>query len=249
MGIVITRPLPAARALAEDLAREGATPFVFPALEIEPIAPGPSSLAALQALPHAAFAIFVSANAVAQGLPLAQRVGAWPATLRAAAVGEATADALRQAGIAGVLSPGGRQDSEGLLALPALQSVAGATIVIFRGLGGREHLRATLESRGAKVAYVECYARRRPEADARAVRAAGERGDIHAVSALSAETLDNFLAMVGDAARPWLSKTTLVVSHPAVAAHASARCFARAVVAPADAKGIAQALAPSHSEP
>ena len=43
LGVVITRPRPAAEALAAALAREGARPFVFPALEIEDLPPSRSS--------------------------------------------------------------------------------------------------------------------------------------------------------------------------------------------------------------
>ena len=243
MGIVITRPLPAARVLAAGLEREGATPYVLPALAIEPIPPDTPSRDALEGLGRATLAIFVSANAVAQGLPLARRQGPWPGNVRVAAIGDTTAAALREAGIADVLSPGARQDSEGLLALAALQDVAGREVVIFRGVGGREHLRATLEARGATVRYVECYRRVKPDTDAAEVLAAGARGAIHAVNALSSETLDHFLAMVGEPARDWLARSTLVVSHPAVAAHDTARLFGRTLVAPADAEGIARALA------
>ena len=243
MGIVITRPLPAARVLAAGLAREGATPYVLPALAIEPIAPDDASREALEGLGRAALAIFVSANAVAQGLPLARKRGSWPDSVRVAAVGDTTAAALREGGIAQVLSPDTPQDSEGLLALPALRDVAGREVVIFRGVGGREHLRATLEARGATVRYVECYRRAKPHADAAEVLAAGARGAIHAVTALSSETLDHFVTMVGEPARAWLARSTLVVSHPAVAAHDTARLFGRTLVAPADAEGIAGALA------
>jgi MFS superfamily sulfate permease-like transporter len=79
------------------------------------------------------------------------------------------------------------QDSEALLALPQLEQVAGKRIAIFRGVGGRTLLADTLRSRGATVDYVECYRRRRPDADAGPLLQ--RWADVSAVTIASAETL------------------------------------------------------------
>lgn len=74
------------------------------------------------------------------------------------AVGSGTAAALRRAGIAGVDAPA-RMDSEGLLALPALQDVAGTRIGFVTAPDGRNLLAPTLEARGATVLRAEVYRR------------------------------------------------------------------------------------------
>jgi uroporphyrinogen-III synthase len=242
LGVVITRPKSAANVLATALMREGARPFVFPALEIEPTDPTPAQAEALQRLADCGLAIFISANAVERGLALARAQGSWPGRTRAAAVGEATAQALRNSGFHAVISPRERHDSEALLALPELRTVKGMRIIVFRGEGGREHLRETLEARGAHVDYVECYRRTRPRTDPSALLAAWSRGELHAVSALSAETLENFLAMLGEAGLPRLAEATLVVPHAAIAAHPDARRFARVIVAAPGTEGLVNAL-------
>ena len=244
IGIVITRPRPAAEALAAALASEGARPFVFPALAIEDIPPTDALEAALARLPDAALAIFVSAHAVQKGLAAAARQGPWPAATAVAAVGEATADALRHAGFAHVISPRERHDSDALAALPELQAgrVSGRHVVIFRGEGGRERLKEVLEERGARVSYAECYRRVRPQADPGPLLAAWGRGEVQAVSALSGETLENFVAMLGTDGADRLASAVLVVPHEAIAAHREARRFAQVVVAPAGAAGITEAL-------
>ena len=242
MGIVITRPRVAAEALATSLARAGARPFVFPALAIEPLGETPALQAALTRLPECEIAIFISVNAVEHGLAAARRSGPWPAGTRVAAVGEATAKALRNSGFPAVISPRDRHDSEGLLACEELKAVAGRHILIFRGQGGRELLKAALESRGAHVSYVECYRRMRPEEDPAELLGAWSRGDIHAVSVLSAETLDNFVAMIGPAGESLLQSAALVVPHESIAAKPLARRFARVVVAAPD-EGMVGALA------
>jgi uroporphyrinogen-III synthase len=244
LGIVVTRPRAAAEALAAALAGEGARPFVFPALAIEDLPPSAALESALARLPGAALAVFVSAHAVQKGLAAAQRHGPWPASLPVAAVGEATAGALRAAGFAQVIAPHERHDSDALLALPALQDIPmrGRDVVIFRGRGGRERLREGLESRGARVAYAECYERVRPGGDPAALLAAWGRGEVQAVSALSAETLENFMAMVGAEGARLAARTALVVPHEAVGRHAAARNFERIIVAELGADGVADAL-------
>lgn len=242
VGVVLTRPRAAAEALAARLRAAGARVIVFPALAIEALEPTRALDAALADLARFHLAIFVSANAVENGLAAAARHGAWPAHLAVAAIGEATAAALRNSGFAGVISPAERHDSDQLLALPQLRDVAGRDIIVFRGAGGRERLKEVLEERGARVTYAECYRRVRPAGDATSLLEAVARGEIHAVSALSAETLENFVALIGPAGAQRLASLTLVVPHPAVAGHREARHFARVEVSGHGADALADTL-------
>jgi uroporphyrinogen-III synthase len=242
LGVVITRPRAAAEVLAAALAREGALPFVFPALAIEEITVVPEMDSALDRLGQCGLAIFVSANAVEHGLAAARSKGPWPQATRVAGIGEATAQALRNSGFTQVISPQERHDSEALLALPELRAVKGENIIVFRGEGGRERLRDVLGTRGASVEYVECYRRVRPRTDPAALLAAWDRGEVHAVSALSAETLENFLAMIGDAGLARIATATLVVPHEAIAAHPDARRFAQVRVTSPGAQGLVNVL-------
>ena len=162
LGVVVTRPRAAADALAAPLAREGARVFIFPALAIEDLSPTPEFDRVLADLARFDLAIFVSANAVERGLAAGARHGPWPQGLRVAAIGEATAQALRNSGFAAVISPQDRHDSVELLRLPQLQAVKGENIIVFRGEGGKERLKEVLEARGARVVYAECYRRVRP---------------------------------------------------------------------------------------
>ena len=243
LGVVLTRPRREAERLARELEAEGARAFVFPAIEIVPTPPSPQRDAAIDALDRAALAIFVSAHAVEQGLAAVAARRPWPAGPRVAAIGDATADALRNSGFRDVISPPDRHDSDGLLALAPLQAVRGEAIIVFRGEGGRERLKDVLESRGARVSYAECYRRVRPPADPAPLLGAWRRGEVHAVSALSAETLDHFVAMLGTEAQEHMMRTPLLVPHEAIAAAPAARRFARAIVTAPGARGLAEALA------
>ena len=242
LGVVVTRPVEPARALARSLEARGARVFVFPALAIEDLPSTPELEEALDSLPRAALAIFVSAHAVEKGLAAARARGPWPQGVEVAAVGDATAQALRNSGFARVISPAGRHDSEGLLETARLQAVRGENIILFRGEGGREHLKETLEARGAKVRYAQCYRRVRPSADPAPLLAAFDRGEVHAVSALSGETLENFVTMLGPEGERRLKAAALVVPHPAVGAHRAASRFARIMVSEPGADGLAAVL-------
>jgi uroporphyrinogen-III synthase len=230
LGIVVTRPRATSEALAAELAREGARVWRFPALALEEIEPDAPLQARLARLADFDLAIFVSANAVERGMALVHRFAQWPAGLGAAAVGEATAQALRDEGVAPVIAPRERHDSAALLELPRLQSVRGERILVFRGQGGRGELKETLEARGAHVEYAECYRRVKPEADPAPLAAALARGEVSAVSVLSGETLENFIAMMGREAAAALHCVALVVPHPAIGAHRDAQRFARVLV-------------------
>ena len=67
------------------------------------------------------------------------------------------------------------------------------------------------------------------------------RGEVHAVSVLSAETLENFIAMIGTAAQH-LDRVTLVVPHVAVGTHREARRFAGVAIAAHGPGGLIDAL-------
>ena len=240
LGVVLTRPQAQCRGLADALGARGAHVIFFPALEITPVPLSESSRAALATLPGCALAVFVSANAAEHGIAAARAAGPWPSAVAVAAIGDATAARLREAGFEGVIAPATGFDSESLLACPELREVRGMRILIFRGVGGRERLRTTLEARGAKVDYVECYRRERPQTDATPLRGALARGEIAAVYAMSAETVDNFLALTGPQA-DW-SGVTLVVPHPAIARHAGAAAFGQTMVAGPGAEGLVDAM-------
>lgn len=79
------------------------------------------------------------------------------------AVGAGTAAALHHAGITNVMTPLSRADSEGLLALPPLQQIAGQPVGLITAPGGRGLLSSELARRGALVELAEVY-RREPMA-------------------------------------------------------------------------------------
>lgn len=208
IGVLVTRPAQQGEELCRLIRSYGGRPIHFPALEIR----APEDSAALRALlagiDHYDIAFFVSSNAVHYGLELAG--GALPDSLLVAAVGAGTARALAAQGIEVDLLPEERFDSEALLALPALQQVAGKRILIFRGNGGRPLLGDTLRERGAEVSYAEVYRRECPEADVAPLLARWPQ-EIGIVTATSLELLDNLVLLLGEKGRLLFRETPLVV--------------------------------------
>lgn len=224
--ILVTRPLDQAAALARLIRASGGEPIVFPAIDIGPPV-DPAALArTLAGLAAFDIAIFVSPAAVEYGFRAIDAAGGWPAGLRAATVGPATAQsvALRLArrGVTEIIAPVDRFDSEGLLAVPALAQVAGLKIMIFRGGAGRELLGATLVERGATVEYAACYERQPPRADPGPLLERWAREGIDAASFTSSEGLANFAAVIGRDGRALLTATPLFVPHARIAERAQA---------------------------
>lgn len=164
--ILVTRPSHQAGELMQSILAAGGEPVLFPLLEIRSIADPARLYAQLAALPNYQLLIFISPNAVEFGMAAMAAAGVdWrELSARFAAVGQSSAQALRDLGVRSVLVPHERFDSEGLLALPELQAVAGWRVLIVRGEGGRALLGDTLTARGATVDYAECYRRMTPTA-------------------------------------------------------------------------------------
>ena len=220
-GVVLTRPRELAQAFAQRIEARGARAIVFPTIEIQPL-PAP---AVLHDIARFDFVVFVSPSAVRVARTM---LPPWPTATSAVAISFGTKRELDLAGIAPVIVPRTGADSEAVLATPELKDVAGKQVLIIRGDDGRPLLGDSLAARGAKVEYAECYRRVRPAADPAPLLAAGKRGEVHAVVALSAQALGNFIDMTQDA---FSAQTPFFVSHERIARHAKGLGVREVVVA------------------
>ena len=221
LSVLVTRPAEQAEELCKLIEQARGRPIRFPALEI--LGPVDKQAARRQLLEagQADMLIFVSANAVQYAFPLLPEQ--LPLDIDITAVGKASARALSAVGLEPTLVPE-RMDSEGLLALPAMQDVDGRRIIILRGNAGRELLADTLRARGAEVMQVEVYRRQRPRRVAAARNLiAGWEHLVDVVVATSNDILDNLFALLGEAGTERLRHTPLVVVSQRMAAHAVAQ--------------------------
>ncbi len=247
LTIAVTRPQAQAEVLAEFLRSHGAKVLEFPLLAIDALSNEEiDEHCDRDALAGADGIIFVSANAVDHGVPAISRRGGMPQTATIYAIGDATAARLAEADIANAVVPVTGNDSEGLLALPALSAVAGESFVLVRGLsegGGRQLLADTLTARGARVTSLNCYTRRAltlpQEARERLVTGMTER-TIHAISVLSVDTLASLITNTGSASVS--SGCMMLVPHIRIAGAVRAMGLTRVAVAPMGADALVLAL-------
>lgn len=243
--ILVTRPAEQAGELARMIAAQGGQALLFPLLEIA----AEDDLSALRRaaaqLDDYDVAIFISPNAVAYSLPVLLAARRWPASLRAAAIGPSSARELAAQGVADVICPAGRFDSEALLELPqfAAAALAGKKILLVRGDGGRELLAQTLRQRGAQVDAVSCY-RRSPPSDGAPLVSLLRNSGIDALTISSSEGLRNLLPLLDTDALARLRRLPLFVPHQRIAQVAAELGWQCVVLsAPADAGIIASLCA------
>ena len=215
--ILVTRPVDQAENLCDLIAKAGGQPWRFPTLAITPNPPDATGLA--NAL-NSNWLIFTSSNAV--DFAIRAFGGKMPqfGHTQVAAVGAATAKSLHDFKWPVHCVPATEFSSEGLLAEPAMQSVADLDCVIVRGVGGRDKLAQGLTARGAKVSYLEVYRRQRPEADNLSLIDAIMRRQLDAISITSTEALDNLLAMLDTDSIERIKNINLVVASPRIAERA-----------------------------
>jgi len=237
--VLVTRPLEQAEGLAALIRQAGGEPILFPAIEIAE----PADLAGFHAIANRLeqfdLAIFISPTAVHRAIGLLQG-RRWPGRLGVAAIGGGSKRELERRGFAAVIAPAGEADSEALLALPELGNVAGTSIVVFRGEGGRELLGETLRARGARVSYAECYRRVRPAVSL--TEPAWARDRLDAVTVSSSEGLANLDALLRSWRPDWRRESPIFVPHQRVAAEAARFGARQAIVAGAGDEEIVRAL-------
>jgi uroporphyrinogen-III synthase len=164
LRVVVTRAEHQSEGLAAAFERAGARVELLPLLEVVPPANRlPLERAAAEAGSYD-WIVFTSANAVEAFLPL---TGLIPDPVRIAAVGPATAEALRAFGISPHLTAS-RAEAGGLVADLASR-VAGQRVLLPQASDARPTLLAGLRDAGAEAVAVVAYDKRLPpDAPARA---------------------------------------------------------------------------------
>jgi uroporphyrinogen-III synthase len=222
--LLLTRPAEDCAALAQTLAGHGVFGHCLPLLEIEALPETPEQRAVFLDLDRYCAVLAVSKPAARLGLALLDRY--WPQPpmrQRWFAVGAATGALLDAYGLDASWPEAG-DDSEALLALPALHealAVPDPRLLILRGEGGRDWLGERLREQGVAVDYLCLYRRRLPAHPAGALAGAVREHALNGLVVSSGEGLANLQALAG-ADWPALARLPLFVPSPRVAALARA---------------------------
>lgn len=209
--VLVTRPAHQAENLCRLIEEQGGTAIRFPALDIVSRDDTSEITKTLANLDRFQWVVFISANAVNFALKAIDgRMGRLK-SVRYAAVGRSTAQAMAAAGLPVDLVPESGYNSEALLAMPQMQQVEGQNCLIVRGEGGREELANTLRSRGANVEYLEVYKRIIPDIDSSPVLKLLEQNKLDAITITSGEALQNLLIMLDAEKHRLMSAIPLVV--------------------------------------
>lgn len=251
LTVVVTRPVTQAEATAHCLREAGAKVILYPVLEITPL-----PLSAIEKTfarddwQRANAVIFVSANAASRGAQVIKHYGGFPVGITLYAIGKMTADALQDSlephSSINIQSPSSGNDSEALLAMSALQDVAGQHIIIACGrseAGGRRLLQQTLNERGAIVTLLICYERKGlavTSAEQHGLEAQLQSAGLTAFLALSVETLDSLMENLRNTSG-W-QRCPILVPHPRVAEAARERGWTRCEIVPMNNRALVEAL-------
>lgn len=212
---LVTRPGQPGQALTEAIHAAGGTAVYFPAMRIVAVEHSDALQALARTFPSDLLAVFISPNAVIHGRDWLQKNQLWQTLIanRVAAVGSGTAQVLREAGIADVITPHAGSGAAALLERRELGSLHDTNVIIFRGVGGKEELARRLRERGALVRYAEVYRRVRPETPL----TTGELAGVDIVVTSSREGLENLYALAEPDAEERLRSLPLLVSSTAAA--------------------------------
>lgn len=221
--VIVTRAREQASALSSLLSERGAEPVECPAISIQPVEDTSDLDAALSRLSEYRWVVFTSANAppilarrlAQQGLD-ARSFGA----ARVAAMGPATAEALRQElGIRADYVPT-EAIAEALAAEWPDQEMAGARVLLPRALEARSLLVDALAARGAQVDDIPLYRTVPDQEGCRDVAADLAAGTIDAITFTASSTVRNFAHLVSGEAplAPLLAKPVVAAIGPVTAA-------------------------------
>ena len=196
-GIVVTRPRAQAALMVDLLQSAGARVIEFPTIAIQAVTDSPELDQAVEDLGRNDWVIFTSVNGVDLFFRRMEQRGKdarafGPA--RVAAIGPATAGALRRRGIRPDAIPV-RYQAEGLLDALGKDGLQGGRVLIPRAEMARDLLPDTLRKLGARVNVAVTYRTVRAEADVDGLRRLLEEGRVDAVTFTSSSTVRNFTAL------------------------------------------------------
>jgi len=236
--VLVGRPEGRAKVLIGALDEAGISAAHVPAIEIVPAPDGGDLDRALAGAAPATLMVLTSASAAEAVLVAIDRCGRAPLAFRWAAVGEATADVLRDRGIEDIVVP---SEANAAALAAELRTDRGDHVLLPRADIADPGLPLALRDRGADVTEVVAYETREAPAASRALLASAlEDGPVDALVLASGSTSRGLLALAADADRARILASPVIASGLTTADACRAAGYATVLTAPApDAASLA----------
>ena len=197
-GVVVTRAREQASGLVNVLRGHGACVHEFPTIKVEHLNDYVDVETAILQLARYQWTIFTSVNGVKFFWEQLRLVGLDSRIfggMQIAAIGPATADALRERGIEPDFVPD-KYVAEHVVSGLLERGIRGADVLIPRAKKAREVLPRELKDAGCNVTVLPVYETRLVQASGDEIVAALDNGDIHYVTFTSSSTVENFFELV-----------------------------------------------------
>jgi uroporphyrinogen III methyltransferase/synthase len=218
--VLVTRAKEQASALASALREKGAIAVQVPVIQIVPTENLHLRFAAIKEPREYDWVVFTSANGVrlffSEGASYGHHAD-WLKGTRVAAIGPATAKALRDQGAVVESIPSEYRGEAVAQAIIDYHrgDLSGISVLLFRAEGARQILPEMLQQAGGRVEIIEAYlALPSSEQDAAHLRAILEKNQLDAVTFTSSSTVSNTIKMLGDDAFKLLSGLTIASIGP-----------------------------------
>lgn len=214
--VLVTRPRERSRPLCSLLEQEGAHVISVPLLELLPPDDASALESAAREVHRYHWIVFASPSAVHALVDAVRRAGTFPALQQAriAVIGPATAQALREQGLALEREA---ESSTGAGLFEALRDAIAAKdeVLLPAAQEGRHELHEALEAAGANVTRIAAYQSTKKTLDPGLAEIIGAPPD--AVMFASPRTADAFLEALGDRGRKLLAHAQVVAIGPTTA--------------------------------
>lgn len=246
--ILVTRPQHQSAGLAGLIEQHRGIPLVFPVLDIVASSHRDAGLALLEQPQQWDIVIFVSRNAVRLAM---EKDALWLKQWQEAAVlpciltlGASTAETLHMAtGLKADAWADGVASSETLLLLPALNDLAGKSVLLVRGESGRQQLENSLKEKGASVSHAIMYRREIHQACGSALNRQWMEAPPDLMVLTSVESVDALMMLLDKMHHADACNIPVAALSERIAARLRALGFARVGVAPeTNDAGLLEAL-------
>ncbi len=197
-GIVVTRAREQASGLAKSLSDLGAHVLQFPTIEIHDLPDYTEVREHMGKLNEYQWLVFTSVNGVKyfwKELALQKKDSRALNAIKVAAIGPATADALRERGIEPDFVPE-RYVAEGVVEGMLALGMKGQKILLPRAKEAREVLPEELRKAGATVHVLPIYETKPAGARKDEVLKAMQENQLHCITFGSSSTVDNFISLI-----------------------------------------------------